>query len=90
MVPWKSMLGLVPKAVNGAAVERHQRPPACKADAMTLFFNYLYSLHTDCTHFLRADITPFPILKLNESQPRGVHNMQRPIQKKQLAISRIC
>jgi hypothetical protein len=51
--------GLVPKAANGAAVERHQRPPACKGSAMTLFNNYLYYLHTDYTHFFRANITPF-------------------------------
>jgi len=38
--------GLVPQAANGAAVERHQRLPACKAGAMTLFYNYLNSLNT--------------------------------------------
>jgi len=43
--------GLVPKAANGAAVERHQCPPACKAGVMTLFFKYLYSLNTNGTQF---------------------------------------
>jgi hypothetical protein len=44
--------GLVPKAAKGNAFERHQRPPACKAGAMTLFYNYLFPMYTLGTHFL--------------------------------------
>ena len=63
--------GLVPKAAvpqaanpggierHGVAVERHQRPPVCKAGVMTLFYNNLFSMYTVCTHFFRINFPHF-------------------------------